>query len=106
MGELRIVAIVFGGPDSPRNARRMFRLHLAYALLDAAAGGILLNAPRVAIKALQAANWQPGVDPGDVAVQQSVETSRPGLRHAAFAHFLDQTRARVPGTAYGTHVIA
>jgi hypothetical protein len=45
------------GPDLTGNAKRTFRYHLAYALLDAAAGGILLNAPIVAIKALAAENW-------------------------------------------------
>jgi hypothetical protein len=44
--------------DLPADARRTFRFHLAYALLDAACGGILLNAPFVAIRALQAQNWQ------------------------------------------------
>jgi MFS family permease len=45
-------------PELPPDARRTFRYHLAYALLDAAAGGILLNAPLVAIKEIGAANWQ------------------------------------------------
>lgn len=57
MGGKSIAALVFGGPDLAGNARRTFRFHLAYALLDAAAGGILLNAPLVALKAFQAANW-------------------------------------------------
>ncbi len=39
------------------NAQRTFRLHMVYALLDATAGGILMNAPIVAIKAFEAANW-------------------------------------------------
>ncbi len=54
----RSVAVeFFRGPPLSGNARRTFRLHLGYALLDATAGGILLNAPIVAIKAFQAANW-------------------------------------------------
>lgn len=47
----------FRGPCLSGNAARTFRLHLAYALLDATAGGILLNAPLIAIKSFQAANW-------------------------------------------------
>ena len=48
----------FHGPPLDGNSRRTFRYHLGYAVLDAMAGGILLNAPIVAIKALDAANWQ------------------------------------------------
>jgi len=48
------IATFFQAPDLPADARRTFRFHLAYALLDAAAGGILLNAPLVALKALSA----------------------------------------------------
>jgi hypothetical protein len=44
-------------PELTGNAQRTFRFHLAYALLDATAGGILMNAPIVAIKAFEAANW-------------------------------------------------
>jgi len=47
----------FRGPGLSGNAGRTFRFHLAYAVLDAATGGILLNAPLVAIKAFEAANW-------------------------------------------------
>jgi hypothetical protein len=39
------------------DARRTFRFHLAYALLDAACGGILLNAPVVALR-IGGENWQ------------------------------------------------
>ncbi|NMC19593.1 MAG: MFS transporter [Thermogutta sp.] len=46
-----------GPPKLSGNAARTFRWHLAYALLDAAAGGILLNTPLIAIKSFQAANW-------------------------------------------------
>lgn len=42
----------------PADARRTFRYHLTYALLDAATGGILLNAPTFALKAGQGQNWQ------------------------------------------------
>ncbi len=45
------------GPELSGNAARTFRLHVIYALFDAAAGGILLNAPLIAIKSFQAANW-------------------------------------------------
>ena len=47
----------FRGPQMSGNAARTFRFHLAFAVLDAAAGGILLNAPLVAIKTFEAANW-------------------------------------------------
>lgn len=47
----------FRGPCLAGNAARTFRFHTAYALFDAAAGGILLNAPLIAIKSFQAANW-------------------------------------------------
>jgi hypothetical protein len=40
------------------NGRRTFRFHLAYAVLDGATGGILLNAPFVALKAMGGQNWQ------------------------------------------------
>jgi len=48
----------FRGPDLPPEARRTYRFHLAYAVLDAAAGGILLNAPQVAMRLMAAPNWQ------------------------------------------------
>ena len=57
MGKLSTVREFFRGPALSGNAARTFRLHLTYALLDATAGGILLNAPIIAIKAFQAANW-------------------------------------------------
>jgi len=37
----------FRGPGLSGNAQQTFRFHLAYAVLDAATGGILLNAPIV-----------------------------------------------------------
>ncbi len=45
------------GPHLAGNAARTYRWHVAYAVLDASAGGILLNAPLIAIKKFQAANW-------------------------------------------------
>jgi MFS family permease len=51
------LAKLLRGPELSGNAARTFRLHIIYALLDAAAGGILLNAPLIAIKSFQAANW-------------------------------------------------
>jgi len=48
----------FRGPGLTGNARRTFRLHLTYAVLDAAAGGILLNVPLWAFKTLGAPAWQ------------------------------------------------
>ena len=47
----------FRGPNLTGNGRRTFRLHLTYAVLDAVTGGILLNAPIVALKEFEAANW-------------------------------------------------
>ena len=54
--------------DLPADARRTFRFHLAYALLDAACGGILLNAPFVALRALEASNWQLPLREGCVGI--------------------------------------
>ncbi len=48
----------FTGPDLPADARRTFRFHVAYAILDAVVGGVLLNAPIVALRAMQADSWQ------------------------------------------------
>ena len=45
-------------PDLPAVARRTYRWHLAYALLDAAAGGMLANAPSLALKAIGGQSWQ------------------------------------------------
>lgn len=42
----------------PEACRSTFRWHLAYALLDAVAGGILLNAPMMALKRMGAPTWQ------------------------------------------------
>ncbi len=47
----------FRGPGLTGNGKRTFRLHLTYAVLDALTGGILLNAPIVALKEFEAANW-------------------------------------------------
>jgi len=49
---------LFRGPGLTGNARRTFRLHLSYAVLDGAAGGILLNLPLWAFKTLGAPAWQ------------------------------------------------
>ena len=46
------------GPTLEGNARRTYRYHLAYAVLDGTAGGILLNAPIIAIKTFGAPDWQ------------------------------------------------
>jgi hypothetical protein len=48
-------------PSLPADERRTYRLHLVYALLDAAAGGIIANAPVVAIKQMGAPTWQLGL---------------------------------------------
>jgi hypothetical protein len=50
------------------DARRTFRFHLAYALLDAACGGILLNAPFVALREIHGENWQLPMRDGCVGV--------------------------------------
>ena len=57
MAELTSAPDLIGGPELSGNAVRTFRWHVAYASLDAAAGGILLNAPLIAIKSFHAANW-------------------------------------------------
>jgi hypothetical protein len=46
------------GPDLEGEARRTYRFHLAYAVLDATAGGILLNMTQVAMRLMAAPNWQ------------------------------------------------
>lgn len=43
------------------NARRSFRYHLAFALLDGASAGILSNAGLIAVKGLAAEDWQLGI---------------------------------------------
>jgi len=48
-------------PSLPADEQRTYRLHLVYALLDAAAGGIIANAPVVAIKQMGAPTWQLGL---------------------------------------------
>jgi len=57
VAKLTFAGYFLRGPDLSGNAARTFRFHLAYGMLDGAAGGILLNAPLVAIKAFEAANW-------------------------------------------------
>lgn len=57
MADLTFVRHLFRGPKLTGNAAKTFRWHVAYALCDAAAGGILLNAPLIAIKSFHAANW-------------------------------------------------
>lgn len=48
-------------PQLPRVARRTFRLHLGYAVLDAISGGIISIMPVVAIKEMGAPDWQLGL---------------------------------------------
>ena len=57
MAKLTFARYFLRGPDLSGNAARTFRWHVTYALLDAGAGGILLNAPLIAIKSFQAADW-------------------------------------------------
>jgi MFS family permease len=45
------------GPDLEGEARRTYRFHLAYAVLDATAGGLLLNMPQLALRMMGAPNW-------------------------------------------------
>jgi hypothetical protein len=54
--------------DVPPRVLRTFRFHLAYALLDATCGGILLNAPVVALRELRSANWHLYLRDGCVGV--------------------------------------
>ena len=54
--------------DLPPDAQRTFRFHLAYALLDAACGGVLLNAPFVALREIQGENWHLPLRDGCVGV--------------------------------------
>ena len=46
----------------PPIARQTLRLHLAYGVLDAIAGGIVANAPVVALKEMGAPDWQLGLN--------------------------------------------
>jgi MFS family permease len=46
------------GPDLPPACRETYRRHLAYALADASAAGILANAPLMALKGLAGPDWQ------------------------------------------------
>ncbi len=48
---------LFSRLDLPDDARRTFRFHLAYAVLDGAAGGILLLAPLIAWRMMRAESW-------------------------------------------------
>ncbi len=54
---LTMIRGFFHGPGFRGNAGRTFRYHLMYGVFDGTAGGILLNAPLVAIKTFDAANW-------------------------------------------------
>lgn len=54
--------------DLPPHVLRTFRFHMAYALLDAICGGILLNAPIIALRELHGENWQLPVRDGCVGV--------------------------------------
>lgn len=53
----RVVA-AFTPPALPEISRAAFRFHMAYALLDATAAGILSNAPLMAVKAMGASDAQ------------------------------------------------
>jgi hypothetical protein len=52
------VAAAFTPPTLPQVSRAAFRFHMAYALLDATAAGILSNAPLMAVKAMGASDAQ------------------------------------------------
>ena len=52
---------LLGSPDLPPECRSTFRFHLTFALLDAAAAGILSNAGIMALRGLGAVDWQLGV---------------------------------------------
>lgn len=45
------------GPELPKSARRTYRHHLVYTVLDAAAAGILANGPLMATKGLATDDW-------------------------------------------------
>jgi hypothetical protein len=48
----------FAGPSLPASCRDTYVRHLVYALLDAAAAGILANAPLMALKGMGSPPWQ------------------------------------------------
>ena len=58
---LAAVGKFFHAPPLPLEARHTYRHQLAYALLDAVAGGIVANAPVVALKEMGAPVWQLGL---------------------------------------------
>ncbi len=49
---------ILQGPQLPPEALHTYRYHLLYAVMDGAAGGILLNTPIYALKILEASQWQ------------------------------------------------
>lgn len=52
------IARFFSGPGLPASCRDTYVRHLLYALLDAAAAGILANAPLMALKGMRSPPWQ------------------------------------------------
>ncbi|HPQ70037.1 MAG TPA: MFS transporter [bacterium] len=55
---LNAVVDFFRGPDLPAEVRGTYRRHLSYVIFDAAAAGILANAPVMAIKGMGSPDWQ------------------------------------------------
>ncbi len=59
---LAAVVEFFRAPALEGEARRTYRWHLAFTILDAVAGGIVANAPFIALKAMGAPVWQLGLN--------------------------------------------
>ena len=55
---IQTIKRVLQGPPLPPEAIDTYRFHRLYAVMDAAAGGILLNTPIYALKILEASEWQ------------------------------------------------
>jgi MFS family permease len=52
------ITACFHGPALPAECQHTYRRHLAYAVLDAVAAGILANAPLMALKGMGSPDWQ------------------------------------------------
>lgn len=102
----------FRGPVLSGNAAQTYRWHIVYVLLDAAAGGILANAPIIAIKSFQAANWHlplrellAGIGMIVALYLGSRMASRPKMPFVFFpgvaAGFCSMAMAMVTGSALG-----
>ncbi len=92
----------FSGPELPEACRRNFRFHLVFALLDAAAAGILSNGGIMAVRGLDAEDWHLGL---------RLSLSSAGMfATLPLGHWMAQRRKMpfvvVPGTAFAACSLA